>query len=61
MNRKEALALKEDRDYWKKLCKELSDKNIQLETELNLLTDVINGSQYSDEIWDEYNHAKKLI
>lgn len=33
MNRKEALALKEDRDYWKKLCAELSEKNIELEKE----------------------------
>lgn len=31
MNRKETLTLIEDRDYWKKLYKEISDKNTQLE------------------------------
>ena len=34
MSRKEFLSLKQDRDYWKNLCKEISDKNTQLEEEL---------------------------
>lgn len=34
MNQKEALVLKNDRDYWKTLCSELSNNNVEKEENL---------------------------
>jgi hypothetical protein len=37
VNKKEYIALIDDRNHWKKLCKELSDKNFELEEEVRRL------------------------
>lgn len=36
-------------------------QTIELKTELDLLTDIINNSKHADEIWDEYNKVKETF